>query len=114
MTSKKKKKINVNPDQLAERDVKSAGQDILCIFIFYDELFRFYHVSCLNILKFGHRFYFWNRKIFWCTLTGVLFSSGILTIFDRPFYVYSVRSRTGQRAHDSKCFNEVYKAFYII
>ena len=31
----KKKNCNVNPDRLAERGVKSAGQDILCIFWTY-------------------------------------------------------------------------------
>ena len=39
------------------------------------------------MLKFGHRFYFWDRKNILCTLTDVFFSSGILTIFDRPFYI---------------------------
>ena len=56
----------MNPDRLAKRDDKSAGQDILCIFwtyhILYDVLFRFYHVRCLNILKFGHIFNYWDSK----------------------------------------------------
>ena len=53
------------------------------IYIFYVVLFRFYHVRCLNILKFGHIFHFRRRKnvgafwltcyfraVFWPYLTG--------------------------------------------
>ena len=57
-----KKNYNVNPDRLAERDVKSAGQDILCIF--WTNLHWLWCIisisscTCLNTLKFGHRFHF--------------------------------------------------------
>ena len=57
------------------------------IYIFYDVLFRFFHVRCLNILKFVHRYNFWDRQKCWCILTDMLFSRSILTIFDRPFYI---------------------------
>ena len=67
------------------RPVKIFRAYFVHIYIFYDVLFRFYHVRCLNILKFGHRFYFWDRKKIWCILTDMLFSRSILTIFDRTF-----------------------------
>ena len=90
-----RKKRNVNPYRLAERGVKSAGQDILCIFWtylhFYDVLFRFYHVRCLNMLELSHRFNFWDRNFFgafwptcyfcakfWPYLTGHFISCAIL------------------------------------
>ena len=87
----KKKKCNVNPDRPL-RGVLNRPVKIFCtysghIYIFYDVLFRFFHVRCLNILKFGHRFHFWDRKKIWCILTNMLFSRSILTIFDRPFYI---------------------------
>ena len=76
---------------------------ILDIFTFsYDVLFRFYIVRCLNILNFGHRFHFWDRKIF-------------AQYFDHiwPAILYHAWSRAGQRAYDCKCLNEVYKAYRI-
>ena len=43
---------------------------------------------------------------------GVLFAK---QYFDRiwPAILIRARSRPGQRAHDSKCLNEVYKAYVI-
>ena len=67
------------------------------IYIFYDVLFQFFHVMCLNILKFGHRYNFWDRKKFWCTLTDMLFSGSILTIFDWPFYIARDRAPVSAR-----------------
>ena len=84
------------------------------IYIFCDVLFWFKHVRCLNRLKFGHRFNFWDRNFF-----GALWAVRCV-IFQRhfdhiwPAILYRTRSRTGQRAHDSKCLNEVYKAYVII
>ena len=40
------------------------------IYIFYDVLFRFYHARCLIILKFGHKFFWGDRKK--CFLLSVL------------------------------------------
>ena len=119
----------MNPDLLAKRGVKSTGPDIfmigqslhkfgymriifitfyfcLSIFSFYDVLFRFYHFRCLNILKFGHLFHFWCRKKIWCILTDMLFFA---QYFDH--ILYRAWSRAGHREHDSKCLNEVYKAY---
>ena len=89
------------------RGVSNRPVKIFCayfghIYIFYGVLLRFFHVRCLNILKFGNRYNFWDTKKCWCILTDLLFSCSILTIFDRPFYA---------RAHDSKCLNDVYEAY---
>ena len=88
----------MNPDRLAERGDKSAGQDILCKFLtylhFYDVLFRFYHVRGLNIHKFGHGFYFWDKKKCWCTLTSVLFASSIFTSFTGHFIMRLIAHRS--------------------
>ena len=73
------------------------------IYIFYDVLFRFYHVRCLNILKFGHWFNFLDRKFFWCILTDLLFSRSILTIFDRPFYIARDRAPVSARMIPNVC-----------
>ena len=91
----KEDKCNVNPDRLAERSDKSAGQDICAYFghyLFIMMYFRFFHVRCLNSLEFVHRLNFWDRKKIVGIWTDVLFSRSILTIFDRPFYI--ARDRT--------------------
>ena len=67
------------------------------MYIFYDVSFRFYHVRCLNILQFGHRFHFWCRKKNCCILTDMLFSRSILTIFDQPFYIARDRAPVSAR-----------------
>ena len=46
------------------RPVKIFCANFGQIYIFYDVLFGFYHIRCLDILRFGHRFYFWDRKFF--------------------------------------------------
>ena len=69
------------------------------IYILYDVLFRFYHVRCLNILKFGHRFHFWDRKnvdalwptcyfraVFWPYLTGHFISRVIVCWSARAWF----------------------------
>ena len=95
------KKCNVSPDRFAERGVKSAGQDILCILWTYLHLLwciiSILYLRCLNILQFGHRFQFLARTKFWGILTDVLFSRSILTIFDRPFYIARNRAPVSSR-----------------
>ena len=84
------------------RGVSNRPVKIFCayfghIYIFYDVLLRFFHVRCLNILKFGDRYDFWDRKFFLCILTDMLFSRSILTIFDRPFYIARDRAPVSAR-----------------
>ena len=60
------------------RGVSNRPVKIFCayfrhIYIFYGVLLPFFHVRCLNILKFG------NRYKFWCILTDMLFSRSNLT-----------------------------------
>ena len=80
------------------RGVLNRPVKIFCANIhFYCVLFRFYHVRCLNMLQFGHRFRFWDRKNVWWTLFGVLFLIWILNIFDRPFYIARDRAQVNTR-----------------
>ena len=84
------------------------------IYVFYDVLLRLYHVRCLNLLKFGHRLNFWDRNKFWCILTDMVFSSSILTIFDRPFYIACDRDPFSARAWFQMFeWGLVYKAYRI-
>ena len=81
------------------------------IYIFYDVLFGFYHFRCLNILKFGHRILFCDRKFFGAFWLSCFFAQYFYHIW--PAILYCKRSCAGQRVHDSKCLNEVYKAYII-
>ena len=81
------------------------------IYIFYDVLFRFYHVRCLNILKFGRKFHFWDRKNLMHFDRHIIFSQYFDHIW--PAILYRAWSCAGQCAHDSKCLNEVYRAYRI-
>ena len=90
---------------------------ILCtyfghIYIFYDVLLRFYHVRCLNILKFGKGLKFLVQiKMLVHFDQHVIFAQYFDSIW--PAILYRVWSRAGQRAHDIKCLNEVCKAYRI-
>ena len=71
MTSKKKKQCNVNPDQLTKRGLNQPAK-IFCAYFGHIYIFIWCIISicscrCLNILKFGHRFHFWDKK-FGCTV----------------------------------------------
>ena len=66
-------------------------------YIFFGVLFIYNHVRCLNILNFGQWFHFWGQKKIWTTLTGVLFWSDILAIFNRAFYISRERAPVGVR-----------------
>ena len=98
------------------RGVLNRPVKILCanfrhIYIFYDVLFWFYHIRCLNILQFGRRFYFWDRKKISCTLIGVLFSNSIFRtkIFEQQhaiichgFFGYFIKIK--KKNESFKCF----------
>ena len=111
----KLKKLSFVPLPACWEGFQMAGQDILCIFwtklhLFW-VLFIFYHFRCLNILNFGHWFYFGMKKKlkhFDCCLISERYFGQIL-----PAILYLARARAGQRAHYSKCLNEVYKAYII-
>ena len=78
---------------------------VFCKFWIYlhlhDVLFRYYHVRCLNILKFGPRFYFWGRKKFCALDQCIIFE----WYFDHisPTILCCAQSRIDQCAHNSKC-----------
>ena len=52
---------------------------------------------CLNLLNFGYRFHVWDRKKYRCSLTSLLFSRSILTIFDLLFYIARDRAPVSTR-----------------
>ena len=71
----------------------------------FGKMYYFNFIMC-------HRFYFRDRKKYWCTLTGVFFSSDIFTIFNRPFYIARDRAPVSARMIH-KCLIEVYKGYII-
>ena len=106
----------MNPDRLAERGVKSAGQDIFYIFWTYLHfLWCIISISSCEVSKYT---WIWSQISF-------LGQKEMLVHFERyvifaqyfdhiwPAISYRAWSCAGQRAHDSKCLNDVYKAYRV-
>ena len=85
---------------------------ILDIFTFFLCIITIFHVRSINILTFGHRYNFWDRKIILVHFDQhVIFTQYFDHIW--PAILYRAWSCAGQHAHDSKCLNDVYKAYRI-